>query len=93
MIQLPPADYWEMRTRQREVELFLCELKLCATSHWRDDGDVRELLQQRLEAALTQRAAVWAHLETQHEIPPGDYDWDDDTTSLTPKGTRECLTA
>ena len=76
---LEPALYWELRARQRDVEVFVRDLQLAASSPWKDDGDVVALMRSRLDAAMEARAEVWdrASLNGAH------YNWDDETCSLT----------
>lgn len=78
---MTPAEYWELRARQRDVELYLCELKLLSASHWKDDGDVKQLLSERLNAAVTARATLAQSID----LPSGDLVWDDATCQILTK--------
>lgn len=84
MTKVPKALYWELRARQRDVEVFLRDMQMLAKSPWSNDGDVTALMQQRFQAALEAQNRVIEAVRTRHGVEPP-YVWHDDTHSLAHK--------
>ena len=85
MIVLSPADYWEIRARSRDVEIFTRDLERLSTSPWAKDGDVIALMQRRFSTAIERREALWGRLRATYDLDEKPYGWDDDQCALIEK--------
>lgn len=73
-IKLDAADYWEMRSRTRDVEAVEYDLLR-----------ERQAGLQRLEAAKSKFREVFARLAKKYQLPEAGYGWNDETLELIPQ--------
>lgn len=73
-VTLPPADYWELRARIRDVEAVELDARKAA-----------EQFKAKTAAALAARQACFERLVTAHGLDgTTTYGWDDATCALIP---------